>query len=224
MQSTSDQYLNHHRLVDQEESLIDSLRLQPLIVVLRPGNSDLGSTPNEVLFFNLIESLVSAGVRHIECAWSSHPGWLIMMNEVKSSFGNVSVGVASVNSRQALDDVVGLKVAYAMAPCWNPELQNQALECRQLLVPGVFSPTEVHQACQYGSRIVKLFPASTLGKNYWSQLSAPLAPTPFVIAAGGLTVNDLSGWLNAGHDAVALGRGLIVGNTIDPALNDWLHQ
>ena len=45
---------------------------------------------------------------------------------------------------------------------------------------------------------------------------------PFVIVAGGLTVQDFIPWLNAGYDAVALGRGLVQQGQLDPALQAYL--
>ena len=78
----------------------------------------------------------------------------------------------------------------------------------------------MHAICQ----LVKLFPASVLGMNYWRQIEAPLEPLPFVIAAGGLTVSDLTPWLAAGYNSVALGRGLIKQGRLDPALNAWLKD
>ena len=68
---------------------------------------------------------------------------------------------------------------------WCPELVEQARGLGVLLVPGVFSPTEVHQAIRFGCRVVKLFPAANLEPGYWSRLQAPLGPLPFVIAAEG---------------------------------------
>ena len=45
---------------------------------------------------------------------------------------------------------------------------------------------------------------------------------PFVIAAGGLTVQDFVPWLNAGYDAVALGRDLVQKGQLDHALKACL--
>ena len=222
--STSEPKINNFRYLEAEEALLASLRLQPLIVVLRPQPDDLATSLRPRPMLGLIEQLVQAGVRHVECAWSASPGWRELILELNLCFSGLSLGAASVTSPDALAAVAELRLAYAMTPCWNPAMQRQALDFNQLLIPGVFSPTEVQQACEFGCRIVKLFPASTLGIDYWHQLTAPFLETPFVIAAGGLKVADLSGWLAAGHDAVALGRGLVVDGRIDPALRSWLSS
>jgi len=99
-----------------------------------------------------------------------------------------------------------------------------ARDLGQLLIPGVLSPTEVQQTTAFGCRLVKLFPAATVGVAYWKRLEAPLGPLPFVIAAGGLTTIDLSAWLGAGHDAIALGRRAIGDHGVDPVLLGWLNR
>jgi 2-dehydro-3-deoxyphosphogluconate aldolase/(4S)-4-hydroxy-2-oxoglutarate aldolase len=73
-----------------------------------------------------------------------------------------------------------------------------------------------------------LFPAVTVGVAYWKRLEAPMGPLPFVVAAGGLATRDLSDWLGAGHDAVALGRRAIGDpslrdHAVDPDLLGWLN-
>jgi 2-dehydro-3-deoxyphosphogluconate aldolase/(4S)-4-hydroxy-2-oxoglutarate aldolase len=86
----------------------------------------------------------------------------------------------------------------------------------------------VQQTTAFGCRLVKLFPAVTVGVAYWKRLEAPMGSLPFVVAAGGLSTSDLSGWLGAGHDAVALGRRAIgdpvLGDhALDPDLLGWLN-
>ena len=146
------------------------------------------------------------------------------MQRVQDHCPELNLGAASVTVAKALNDLSRLDLSYAMAPCWCPELVEQARGLGVLLVPGVFSPTEVHQAMRFGCRVVKLFPAVNLGPEYWGRLQAPLGPLPFVIAAGGLEVGDLPVWLEAGHGAVALGRRVVGSPPAFQALLDWLHQ
>ena len=123
-----------------------------------------------------------------------------------------------------MDCVAQLDLTYAMSPCLDPVLLGRAAQKRTLLVPGVFSPTEVMQAMQLDCRLVKLFPASELGCSYWRRLQAPLGELPFVIAAGGLVPADIRPWLDAGHGAVALGRRVISGHSVDAELLEWLER
>ena len=201
-----------------------SLQHQPLLLVIRPEPDDLEASGSGSGLLEQVQQLHAAGLRHLEVAWLDQPGWMGFMQRVQDHCPELQLGAASVTVTKALNDLSRLDLSYAMAPCWCPELVEQARGLGVLLVPGVFSPTEVHQAMQFGCRVVKLFPAVNLGPGYWGRLQAPLGPLPFVIAAGGLEVGDLPVWLEAGHGAVALGRRVVGSPAAFQALLDWLHR
>ena len=109
-----------------------------------------------------------------------------------------------------------------MSPSWDLELQVKAKKLGLLVVPGISCPSEAQEAINFGFRIIKLFPASTLGIHYIKKLKTCLNPCPFVLAAGGLKVNDLNNWLSKGYNAIALGRELIKDQEVDHLLEQWL--
>ena len=224
MPNTSDQALTPEcRWRERQRHLIASLRSQPLLVVLRPSFLDWSETTFESSpLFALVERLVSAGVQHIEVAWDDHPRWPALMRALMARHRDLHLGVASVVSASALQVVADLGVAFAMSPCLDFQLIAQARAQGQLLVPGVFSPSEIHRAVMHGCDLVKLFPAETLGIDYLSRLSAPMGKLPHVIAAGGLKADDLEAWLAAGYFALALGRGVINDDSVDANLISWL--
>jgi len=210
----------------QQEAIIASLQRQPFLLVVRP---QLDDPLNSQRLLDQLKVLHDADLCHVEVAWSSHAGWRCFVREIQGCCPRFHVGAASVVAMEALPDLKALDLAYAMAPCWDPSLVSAARDQGQLLIPGVLSPTEVQQAVAFGCRVVKLFPAVTVGVEYWKRLEAPLGPLPFVVAAGGLTTNDLSDWLGAGHDAVALGRRAIGDHgfgdeCVDPELLGWLKR
>ena len=201
-----------------------SLQRQPLLLVIRPEPDDLSPSGSDSALLKQVQDLYAAGLRHLEVAWLHQPGWMPFMQRLQHDCPGLNLGAASVTSSEALTALSRLHLRYAMAPCWCPELVEQARGLGVLLVPGVFSPTEVHQASRLGCRVVKLFPAANLGPAYWGRLRAPLGPLPFVIAAGGLEVRDIPVWLEAGHGAVALGRRVVGSPQAFEALLDWLRR
>lgn len=224
--NTSESESARDRWLDRQERLIASLRVQPFLLVVRPSPVDLDQSDPALrsALLDQLATLEAAGLRHLELAWSPHPGWCHLLASIRDRCPSLSLGAASVVDRRALDDLEQLDLPYAMSPCWDPDLQAEARSRGVLVVPGVFSPTEVIQAIQVGCRLVKLFPAATLGREYWSRLRSPLGPLPFVIAAGGLAPADLQDWLKAGHDAVALGRSVVQSSGVRPELLELLQQ
>ncbi|WP_255008720.1 bifunctional 4-hydroxy-2-oxoglutarate aldolase/2-dehydro-3-deoxy-phosphogluconate aldolase [Cyanobium sp. ATX 6F1] len=200
--------------------LLSSLRSQPLLAVLR--------SPQPLALVDRVAQLNGLGLRHVEIAFSAHPAWAEQCRELQLRFPQVLFGAASVRSAEALASVAEAGLGYAMAPVLEPTLIEQAGDLGILLVPGVMTPTEVHQAITLGCALVKLFPAASVGATYWRSLLGPMGPLPFCIAAGGLRVVDVPEWLRQGVDAVALGQGLFAdpldGAAQEPLLDPRLGE
>lgn len=189
---------------------------QPLLVVLR------ALEPSQLS--GRLTALEAIGVRHVEIAWSVHPGWVEQVRELGARHSTLQLGAASVRSLPALEAVAAAGLPYAMAPVLDPLLQRQADRLGVQLVPGVFSPSEIHQAMALGCPAVKLFPAASLGVHHWQRLCAPFGgELPFCIAAGGLAVADLDAWLAAGVDAVTLGASVASGAAL-AELQAWIAR
>jgi 2-dehydro-3-deoxyphosphogluconate aldolase/(4S)-4-hydroxy-2-oxoglutarate aldolase len=185
---------------DRVDALIASLHHQSLLVVLRP--------PSPAAAAARIASLAAIGVRHVEIAWQAGSAWIDESAALLEAFPSLLLGAASLHSLEGLEAARQAGFSYGVSPILDQELCHRAGD-DLVLVPGVMTPTEVHHARGMGCRLVKLFPAASLGPGYWRRLAAPLGePLPFCIAAGGLGPQDVPQWLAAGVDAVALGSAL----------------
>ena len=207
---------------DRQQWLMASLRRQPLIIVLRPKESDLLGPFLQSLLCHRLDQLVDLGVRHIEIAWMDHFRWSDLIATIRLRHPTLQLGVASVTSQRGLQAVIDLDLPYAMSPLLDQGLVSMAHQHNCCLVPGVMTPTEIRQAMVLGCHLVKLFPAVVLGLDYRRQISAPMGDLPFMIAAGGLSVADLDPWLSAGYDAIALGRGVLSTTPAVADLRSWL--
>ncbi len=163
--------------------------------------------------------LQTAGLVHVELAVEASRAWSEGALTLAKGFPALRLGAASVTSLEQLEAVFEAGLRYAVSPILDPDLLLRARQRGLTLVPGVQSPTEVHQARRLGWGIVKLFPARPLGPSYWPSLAGPLGPLPFCIAAGGLACADVLAWLDQGVDAVALG-----GRLLGPAPGPGEHQ
>ena len=173
---------------------------QPLLAVLRPRSTSEAHRQ--------LEMLQAVGLLHVELAVQASQAWSQQTQRLAQTFPALRLGAASVTSLDHLEVVAAAGLAYAVSPIFDPELLQRAGQLGLTLVPGVQSPTEVHQAQKRGCALVKLFPARPLGPSYWPSLAGPLGPLPFCIAAGGLACTDVLPWLDQGVDAVALGGRL----------------
>ena len=67
----------------KQNNLIKSLRIQPLIVVIRlePNFFNLSQKKEDLLF--KIEKLTNFGIKNIEIGWDSNPEWVNLILEIK---------------------------------------------------------------------------------------------------------------------------------------------
>ncbi|MCX5942612.1 MAG: bifunctional 4-hydroxy-2-oxoglutarate aldolase/2-dehydro-3-deoxy-phosphogluconate aldolase, partial [Cyanobacteria bacterium] len=155
-----------------------SLVAQPLLAVLRPRTVQQAHRQ--------LEKLQAVGLVHVELAVEASRAWSEGCLSLAAAFPALHLGAASVTTPEQLEAGAAGGLAYAVSPIFDPQLLQRAGQLGLTLVPGVHSPTEVHQAQRLGCPIVKLFPARPLGPTYWASLAGPLGPLPFCIAAGGL--------------------------------------
>ena len=223
MQNTHKKY-NEVIWIDRQEAFIKVLKRQPLIVVVRPEHDVFENNVSHDNFIKSIGSLIKDGIINIEIGWLPNEGWVNLIQSLRKTFPEVNFGAASITTIQALDQVIMLKMQYAMSPVWNLKIQEKAKQHNQILIPGVFSPSEIQQAIDFKHRIVKLFPASVLGINYLSQIKGSINSLPFIIAAGGLKAQDLNTWISKGYGGIILGRELKKDKTSSFLLKNWLSN
>lgn len=63
--------------------------------------------------------------------------------------------------------------------------------------------------------MVKVFPANSMGANYFKDLLGPFSNIPF-IAMGGINENNICTYLDSGVAAIGLGSSLVPKRIFDP--------
>ncbi|HAA48106.1 MAG TPA: 2-dehydro-3-deoxyphosphogluconate aldolase, partial [Planctomycetaceae bacterium] len=76
------------------------------------------------------------------------------------------------------------------------------------VMPGALTPTEVVTAWEAGADIVKVFPADVGGPGYLKALHGPL-PQVKLLPTGGVDLDTIGGFFDAGACAVGLGSALV---------------
>ena len=69
----------------QQEDLINSLKSQPLIVVIRLENNFFNTPKKRDDLFMKIENLHKNGIKHIEIGWDCNPEWVHLISEIKNN-------------------------------------------------------------------------------------------------------------------------------------------
>ena len=207
----------------KQNNLISSLRIQPLIVVIRLEHQFFKNSKNKEKLFFKIENLYNYGIRNIEIGWDSNPEWSNLILEIKKKFKFINIGVASITSRQSLDSIRSLNLNYSMSPIFNKEIHIKAIKYNQLVIPGISNVENFKEAINLGYKIIKIYPASKLGINFISKLKDFKKKDIFFIGAGGIKSKDLTKLLKSGYDSLVIGRELR-NQTPDKDLEIWLKN
>ena len=207
----------------KQNNLIKSLRIQPLIVVIRLEHNFFNLSKKKENLLSKIEKLSNFGIKNIEIGWDSNPEWVNLILEIKKRFKSINIGVASISSRQSLESILSLDVNYSMSQFFNKEIHIQAIEYNQLVIPGISNIESFKEAIDLGYKIVKIFPASKLGINFINELKDFKKKDIFFIGAGGIKSKNLKKFLKSGYDALVIGRELL-NQTPDKDLEIWLKD
>jgi 2-dehydro-3-deoxyphosphogluconate aldolase/(4S)-4-hydroxy-2-oxoglutarate aldolase len=162
---------------------------------------------------NIVKALYDGGIRVIE--YTSR-GIQALENFTKlkeisaTEFPELLLGIGTVKNLKEMDDYADAKADFIITPIINEELVKHSVSKNINLIPGCFTPSDVNLAFQNGIRLVKIFPADALGKNYIKSIQ-PVFPEMNFMPTGGINadVDDITEWLNGGAIAVGLGSSLI---------------
>ncbi len=222
MQNTHNKQLDKSS-IKKQKALIESLKIQPLIIVIRLEKDFFIIPEKKKLLFANIKNFSAYGVRHIEIGWDSNSEWIQLISEIQSSFKKINIGAASISCEKALNSILKLDLQYSMTPFFNKDLQKKAKENNQLLIPGISNNKDLTEAIKMGYKVIKIFPASKLGIKFLNNIEDICKENLFLIGAGGLKSKDLEKLLTRGYNAIALGKSLL-GQGIDHELDIWLRN
>jgi 2-dehydro-3-deoxyphosphogluconate aldolase / (4S)-4-hydroxy-2-oxoglutarate aldolase len=186
---------------------LERLAAVPLVAILRAAGAGR--------FLEVGRVLYEAGVRGIEVTLTSE-GALEAFGRLREELpGDALLGVGTVRSVADAELAVAAGAGYLVAPDLRPEVVGWAVERGLPVVPGALTPTEVAAAWAAGATAVKVFPVSAVGgPAYVKAVRAPLPEVPLV-PTGGVGIDDIGAYLDAGAAAVGLGSPLF-GDAGDP--------
>lgn len=162
---------------------------------------------------SITKALYEAGIRVIEYTNRGEKALdnFRQLKELSSAeFPDLSLGIGTVKNISEMDAFIDIKADFIITPIISEELVKHSLEKNILLIPGCFTPSEVNVAYQNGLRMVKVFPADVVGKNYVKSISPVFSEMEFMLTGGiSADAEDISEWMSRGAVAVGLGSALI---------------
>ena len=177
-----------------------AVRCCPLVAILR------GVTPDEVV--GVGEAVLDAGFTLIEVPLNS-PDPLESVSRLAKAFaGRAVVGAGTVLEEQEVDAVQAAGGTMIISPNASIDVIVRTARAGLVSLPGIATPSEAFAALRAGATALKLFPAEGASPAVLKAMRAVLPASVRVFPVGGITPDNLSGWLKAGAAGFGLGSAL----------------
>jgi 2-dehydro-3-deoxyphosphogluconate aldolase/(4S)-4-hydroxy-2-oxoglutarate aldolase len=166
----------------------------------------------------ITEALIAGGVSAIEVTMST-PKAISGIEMLADRFGDSAVvGVGTVIDPATASDAISAGAQFVVSPVFDEHIVATARRHGKIMIPGAFTPTEILRAWAAGADVVKVFPSTALGPQYFKDILAPL-PQLRLTPTGGVDIKNAGDWIKAG--AVFLGAGSSLVSKDALAKNDW---
>jgi 2-dehydro-3-deoxyphosphogluconate aldolase / (4S)-4-hydroxy-2-oxoglutarate aldolase len=160
-------------------------------------------------------ALIGGGVDVVEVAFTT-PDAAQAITAIVQEHPNALVGAGTVLDEATARIAILAGARFLLSPTLSSAVINTARRYGTAAIPGVQTPTEMLLAREAGADAVKLFPAGTLGPGYLKAVLAAL-PELSVIPTGGVAIDGITAWLDAGAVAVGVGGALTSGSLDETA-------
>jgi len=158
---------------------------------------------NEESLEGVIEASLAGGLRFLEITLNT-PGSFQLIKKVRDQNTELTIGAGTVLSAEAAKKACDAGAQFIVAPDLEDEVAAFCVKNKLAYFPGALTPTEIHRAWKSGATMVKVFPVSQMGADYFKIIKGPFDQVK-LMAVGGVNTANIKNYLGAGADAVALG-------------------
>lgn len=179
---------------------------QLLKVIPEQGIVPLYYSNDTQISIEIMRALYKAGIRTTEYADRGERA-LINFKEMRkvcdSELPGMHLGIGTIKNARSAQTYIDAGAEFIVCPGMLEEVVEVSERANLLCVPGCMTPTELIRAEACGVKIVKLFPANTLGPSYIEAVQAVFSDLVF-LPTGGIELNEdnLRAWFKSGVCAV----------------------
>lgn len=169
------------------------------------------------------EALYDGGIDVIEVTFTV-PGVLDVISAVRKQLGKkILLGAGTVLDPESARAALLAGAEFLVSPTVNLDVIRMCHRYDKLMMTGAYTPTEILTAWEAGSDVVKVFPAEIGGPAYLKAIKGPL-PQVRLMPTGGVNLQTLPSFLQAGACAVGLGSSLVEKEALEQGQFDRIRD
>ena len=156
----------------------------------------------------IIDALSKGGISAMEITMTT-PNAIEIINEISQKVGNdFMIGAGTVLDSETARAVILAGAQFVVSPITNIEMMKTVHRYNKAVFPGAFTPTEILHAWENGADVVKVFPATALGPQFFKDIHGPL-PQVRLTPTGGVSLENTGEFIRCGASCVGVGTALL---------------
>lgn len=174
-----------------------------LVAVVRAESSEQAA--------RIVDACAQGGVAAVEITFTV-PGAANVIADLSRRFtgDQILVGAGTVLDPETARAAILSGAQFVVSPSLNSDTARMCNRYQIPYMPGAGSVKEVVEAMECGADIVKIFPGETLGPAFVRAVRGPL-PHASLMPTGGVALENVAEWIQAGCVAVGVGGNLTAG-------------
>jgi 2-dehydro-3-deoxyphosphogluconate aldolase / (4S)-4-hydroxy-2-oxoglutarate aldolase len=170
-------------------------------------------TPDNII--RAVAALVEGGIPVAEITMTV-PDAVKVIERCVAHFGDrITLGAGSVTHADVCAEVIDAGCVFVVTPVFVPAVIDVCKRRGVCVVAGALTPTEIFMAWEAGADVIKVFPAKVMGgAAYLHMVHEPLPQIP-LMPTGGVNIETLADYFNAGVKFVGAGGDLVSKHAID---------
>lgn len=165
---------------------------------------------------------IKAGLTTLEITMNSDNVSAII-KAVAANHPEINVGAGTVCTMDDLMQALEAGATFIVTPIMDVAVMKYCNENNIPIFPGAFTPLEIYNANKLGATAVKIFPATQMGPGYVKDILGPL-DTIKLLPTGGVDVNNIQSFFQAGAVGVGMGGSLFDKKLIEAKNYELLYQ
>ncbi|MGA2919678.1 MAG: bifunctional 2-keto-4-hydroxyglutarate aldolase/2-keto-3-deoxy-6-phosphogluconate aldolase [Candidatus Sulfotelmatobacter sp.] len=173
-----------------------------LVAVIRADNPEQAA--------HIADACALGGVGALEITFTVPGAAGVIEHLAKKCSHDIWLGAGTVLDPETARIAILAGAQFVVSPALNPETARLCNRYQIPYMPGAATIREVIEAMECGAEIVKVFPGEILGPPFVKAVKGPL-PQAHLMPAGGVSLENVGQWINAGCVAIGVGGNLTAG-------------
>ncbi|MBO1001716.1 bifunctional 2-keto-4-hydroxyglutarate aldolase/2-keto-3-deoxy-6-phosphogluconate aldolase [Pseudogracilibacillus auburnensis] len=154
----------------------------------------------------IVAACVNGGVKSLEITFTV-PKAHHLLEKIREKYDSVVVGAGTVLDSETARLAILSGADFIVSPHFDVETAKLCNRYCIPYLPGCMTINEMIHAIEYGVTIIKLFPGQLFSPSIIQNIKGPL-PYIQIMPTGGISLDNLNTWLDAGATLVGVGSDI----------------